>query len=205
MFQQQQRPPPPPVPQQPSFMQSQPIGFLAGGGSSFQQPTPQHSASALLNPNQQRFLSPSPGFNGATAAPLVSQPTGWAPTGTGGAMVTQATGYVSDPRMQIMSRTFMPANPSTPYGPGGSTPQFGQAVQPQQLQQSIQQANQGRPNISWALSKDERKSYDNIFRTWDPNGTGFITGTTALNVFGQSGIPQDDLAKIWSAPPNPVR
>lgn len=112
-------------------------------------------------------------------------------------MVPQATGYVSDPRMQIMSRTFMPANPSMPYGSAGNTPQFAQPVQPQQLQQSIQQANQGRPNISWALTKDERKSYDNIFRAWDPKGTGFITGQTALNVFGQAGLPQDDLAKIW--------
>lgn len=96
--------------------------------------------------------------------------------------------------MQIMSRTFMPANSSAAFS---STPQFAQTIQPQQLQQSIQQANQGRPNISWALTKDERKSYDNIFRAWDPNSTGFITGSTALNVFGQAGLPQDDLAKIW--------
>ncbi|KAG8932121.1 hypothetical protein FRC01_000235 [Tulasnella sp. 417] len=89
-----------------------------------------------------------------------------------------------------------------PYGPG-STPQFAgppQQAQGLSLQQSMQQHNQnvgGGPKISWALSKEERKSYDNIFRAWDTQGAGFISGKAALEVFGQSGLSQDDLSKIW--------
>ncbi|KAI6009637.1 hypothetical protein F5J12DRAFT_935062 [Pisolithus orientalis] len=70
------------------------------------------------------------------------------------------------------------------------------------LQQSFQQHNQqhGRgptPKVPWALSKPEKKSYDQIFRPWDAQGTGFIGGQTALEAFGQSGLDRNDLAKIW--------
>lgn len=208
-------PPGPPIP--PSFQQSQPTGFAGGafgGGAptaNFQQPTPQHSAAALLNPSQQsRFLSPSPatgGMGGLAPQPtgLLPQQTGWGGSAAGGAglspLVAQPTGF-GDPRMSMMSQTFMPANTSMPYGPG-STPQFAgppQQAQGLSLQQSIQQHNQavgGGPKISWALSKDERKSYDNIFRAWDAQGAGFISGKAVLEVFGQSGLSQDDLSKIW--------
>ena len=43
----------------------------------------------------------------------------------------------------------------------------------------------------------EKKQYDQIFRAWDTQGTGFISGQTALEVFGQSGLDRNDLAKIW--------
>lgn len=53
------------------------------------------------------------------------------------------------------------------------------------------------PAIPWALTKDERKNYDQIFRAWDKEGTGFISGDMAREVFGQSGLGQDDMAQIW--------
>ena len=100
----------------------------------------------------------------------------------------------------------MPANISAPYTSGG-VPQLAQLPQQQlgglSLQQSFQQHNQahGRgtaPKIPWALSKGEKKQYDQIFRAWDAQGTGFINGQTALEVFGQSGLDRNDLARIWS-------
>lgn len=54
------------------------------------------------------------------------------------------------------------------------------------------------PKNSWALSKAEKKQYDQIFRAWDAQGTGFINGQTALEVFGQSSLERNDLARIWS-------
>ena len=108
------------------------------------------------------------------------------------------TGWV-DPRLQMMSQTFMPINTSAPYGAGG-VPQLPQ--QQQNLVQSIQQHNQAQrgstgQQLSWDLTKAEKKNYDNIFRSWDAKGTGFINGGTALEVFGASGLPKDDLARIW--------
>lgn len=52
--------------------------------------------------------------------------------------------------------------------------------------------------VPWALSAEEQKNYDQIFRAWDQRGTGFISGTMAQEVFGQSGLERDDLMKIWS-------
>ncbi|KAF7350710.1 Kinase-like protein [Mycena sanguinolenta] len=65
------------------------------------------------------------------------------------------------------------------------------------LQQSFQQVEQ-KPRISWALGKAEKKSYSSIFRAWDIQNTGFIGGQTAIEVFGQSGLPKNDLARIWA-------
>ncbi|KIJ32426.1 hypothetical protein M422DRAFT_265756, partial [Sphaerobolus stellatus SS14] len=120
-----------------------------------------------------------------------------------GGLVPQVTGFV-DPRLQLLGNTFLPANLSAPYAPSGA-PQFAQ--QPQQagqnLQQSIQQHNQSQrgssnARVPWAITKAEKKQYDNIFRAWDAKGTGFINGDTALQVFGQSGLDKNDLARIWS-------
>lgn len=169
---QRRAPPPPPVPPIPSqFQNAQPTGLLGVQ-------------------NNSGFLSPSPG-------PLTAQPTGFA----GGLqpLVPQVTGFI-DPRLSMMSNTFLPANLSAPYNPAGA-PQLQQqgGVSLQQSFQQHNQANRGTaaPRVPWALSKAEKKSYDQIFRAWDTRGEGFISGQTALEVFGQSGIDKNDLAKIW--------
>ncbi|KDR82039.1 hypothetical protein GALMADRAFT_240494 [Galerina marginata CBS 339.88] len=180
-FQQQARAPPPPVPPIPS---------------QFQQP---NQPSFLSMPPQQpnRLLSASPGFGGGG---LVPQPTGF-PGRSPGPLVPQMTGFV-DPRLQMMSQTFMPinTNASGPYGAGG-LPQLPQ--QQQNLVQSIQQHNQAQrgsvnQQMSWALTKAEKKNYDQIFRSWDKGNSGFISGANALEGFGASGLPKDDLARIWT-------
>lgn len=191
-FQQQQRPPIPPVPPLPSQFQQQ-------------APPPPSSlppSSNLLAFNQQnRLISSSPGFGGSG---LVPQQTGF--PGQGGGLqplVPQVTGFV-DPRLQMMSSTFLPANLASPYNPTGAP----QLLQPQQqlgglsLQQSFQQHNQEvkgttTPRVPWTLSKAEKKSYDQIFRAWDTSGSGFIDGKTAIEVFEQSGLDRNDLARIW--------
>jgi hypothetical protein len=183
-FQQNRSAPPPPVPPIPS---------------QFQQPNQTHSFLNLPPPQQQpnRLLSASPGYGGGG---LLPQATGFAGRPTGGPLVPQMTGFV-DPRIMMMTQTFMPTNTSAPYGPGG-VPQLPQ--QQQNLVTSIQQHNQAQrgstqQQISWALSKAEKKNYNNIFRSWDAQNTGFIGGPTALEVFGASGLPKDDLARIWYA------
>ncbi|KAI0933423.1 hypothetical protein AcV5_005570 [Taiwanofungus camphoratus] len=185
-FQQRAPPPPPPVPPiPPQFQQqnAQGSGFLGVS----QQPT-------------NRFLSPSPGMTGMNTASLVPQQTGFVGSGLR-PLVPQMTGFV-DPRLQMMSSTFLPANPSMPYNPAGA-PQLPQLQSGLSLQQSFQQHNQAQrgnatPRVPWALSKAEKKSYDQIFRAWDAQSTGFINGQTALEVFGQSGLDKNDLAKIWA-------
>ncbi|KAF7294543.1 Actin cytoskeleton-regulatory complex protein [Mycena indigotica] len=168
-FQHRPAPPPPPVPSLPTQFQGQGSNFL----------NPQLPNRSFLN------TSPSPGGGG-----LMPQATGF----PGQRLVAQPTGFV-DPRLQMMSNSFMPMNISSPYGAGGA-PQL-QPQQPVSLQQSFQQMQTQKPRVSWALGKAEKKQYDQIFRAWDAQRTGFIDGKTALEVFGQSGLSKDDLARIW--------
>ena len=120
-----------------------------------------------------------------------------------GQPVPQVTGFV-DPRLQMMSNTFLPANPASPYNHTGAP----QLPQPQQqlgglsLQQSFQQYNQEvngttTPRVPWTLSKAEKKGYDQIFRAWDRSSSGFIDGKTAIEVFRQSDLNRNDLVWIW--------
>ena len=93
----------------------------------------------------------------------------------------------------------MPMNASAPYSAVGM-PLL--APQQQNLQQSFQHHNQTQSGtvgqqMSWSLSKAEKKNYDQIFRSWDAQSTGFISGQTASEVFGASGITKDELARIW--------
>lgn len=194
------------------FIQAQPTGFPQGGFQARQAPPPppvpplptqfqrQNQGPNIL-PQQQvapasRFLGPSP----AMSTPgLIPQQTGFVGRSGISPLVSQPTGFV-DPRLQMMTNTFMPVN----------GPSFGSGVTPQvappqyDLQQSFQQHTQLQrgtpaPQMSWALSKAEKKQYNDIFRSWDAQSTGFISGQTALDVFGASGLPKDDLARIWCA------
>lgn len=52
--------------------------------------------------------------------------------------------------------------------------------------------------ISWAITKSEKKIFDDIFDAWDGLGRGFISGQTAVEIMGQSGLDRSDLEKIWT-------
>jgi hypothetical protein len=78
-------------------------------------------------------------------------------------------------------------------------PQFAQPTSQLQTQfQSLLDNPKIRtPKVPWTLSKQEKKDYDQIFRAWDVSGEGFISGEMAREVFGQSGLGQNDLIKVW--------
>lgn len=127
-------------------------------------------------------------------SPLAPQPTGY--PGQQGPSLAGGMGsrFVS---------TFMPSQNIQPNAfMAPSQMQFAQPNPGPSLQQTFQQQNQaqtGQSNvpIPWKISADEKKRYDQIFRAWDQTGTGFINGATAKEVFGQSGLDQNDLMAIW--------
>ncbi|KAG8953963.1 hypothetical protein FRC04_000947 [Tulasnella sp. 424] len=98
----------------------------------------------------------------------------------GDSHVAQPTGFGDPPMRMMPSPTFMPADTSMPYRPG-STPQSAgppRQTQGPSLQQSTQQHDRnvrGGSEISWALSEDERRSDDAVFRRRDAQGTGFTS------------------------------
>ena len=81
----------------------------------------------------------------------------------------------------------MPANPTIPMqGLQGGQLQFARrpvgGVQGSILQYN-QQTAAAPPKTNWALTRAE-KNCDQIFRAWDAQGTGTISGQMALEVFG---------------------
>src|SRR5258706_10564531 len=155
-----------------------------------------------LAPNlagQNRFLSSSPGNN------ITSQLTAFPGAGGGSNFLTvspakspRVKGYM-DTRLEMMGSTsILGPSGAFPAGVGAGGPQFEDAS----LQQSIAQHNEAQRGsstvrIPWALSKQERKQYDQIFRAWDPTASGFLDGKKSLEVFSANGLDQSNLAKIW--------
>ncbi|KAK9479569.1 hypothetical protein V1514DRAFT_328281 [Lipomyces japonicus] len=89
--------------------------------------------------------------------------------------------YNLPPGIQALQARMMPQLPGTaqPNGP---------AIGP----------NTNPNRISWAITKSEKKIFDDIFDAWDGLGRGFISGDTAVEILSQSGLPREDLQGIWT-------
>ncbi|KAF8930650.1 actin organization and endocytosis protein [Haplosporangium gracile] len=81
---------------------------------------------------------------------------------------------------------------------------FGQPLMHQQQYQYQQQHQQYQPaRPGWAVSREEKAQYDQIFSAWDLDHSGYISGERARGIFGSSGLPPTDLGHIWAlADPN---
>ncbi|WFD25145.1 hypothetical protein MNAN1_000109 [Malassezia nana] len=195
------RPPPPSsnmMPQMTGSMMAQPMGAP---------PMMQQNATGLSSMMPQNTgMSPMMQQRPAGMTPMMGQPTGMSPMmsqSTGIPMAAQMTGVFSDPRMRLMYTQFLPA--AQPYSgvPVPSNMNFNQAsLQPEQFQNKLQtmatqQSSKSKAAIPWTMSKEERKSYDNIFRAWDAKKTGWISGEVARELFGQSGLSREQLLQIW--------
>ncbi|CAK7263953.1 actin organization and endocytosis protein [Sporothrix epigloea] len=169
--------------QQSGFL-SQPTGFQSTG---FQ---PQQTGIQGLQQNPQ-----AAGFNGArppippmptgfgsgapgVAAPLNSQPTGR--PGQWGLVNTPSSGL---PNIDILQARMMP---QTDRNQGNNTNSFTTA------------GLQGNAQIPWAITKGEKTTYDAIFRAWDGMSKGYIAGSQAIEIFGQSGLEKPDLERVWT-------
>ena len=105
--------------------------------------------------------------------PLQAQPTGI--PGQWGFVNAPATGL---PNIEALQRQLMPQTGRE----GGFTTQ----------------GLSGSAKVPWAVTKDEKKIYDELFKAWDGFGKGFITGDVAIEIMGQSGLGQKDLEAIWT-------
>lgn len=79
-----------------------------------------------------------------------------------------------------------------------------EALQQQMMPQAGREAAfttsglRGNASVPWAVTKDEKKIYDNLFKSWDGFGKGHILGSQAIEIFGQSGLEKPDLERIWT-------
>ncbi|KAL8311776.1 hypothetical protein RB597_002412 [Gaeumannomyces tritici] len=179
-----------------------------------QHPQPQSSNSQLLQAQMTGFPAPQQGFLGQSAA-LQPQVTGFP-----GAQNPQTTGY-SGPRppMPPMPTGLSPGGMAAPLNaqPTGRPGQWGLVNTPStglpnidalharmMPQQGREQGSfttaglQGNAVIPWAITKDEKTRYDALFKAWDGMNKGYIAGSQAIEIFGQSGMDKPDLERVWT-------
>ncbi|KAJ2802896.1 hypothetical protein H4R20_003098, partial [Coemansia guatemalensis] len=97
-----------------------------------------------------------------------------------------------------------PTSSTTAVGGGGAgRQQQRQLGRLQSVRQSFHQDMLGpqagsQKQHEWAIGASERAQYEAIFRRWDPGHRGVLRGEQAREVFAQSGLPQHELARVWS-------
>ncbi|MCJ1404995.1 actin organization and endocytosis protein [Xylographa trunciseda] len=173
------------IPPQPTgFQQSQPTGIQSQqvGFQQSQQPSYQSNALPITYSGPQPPMPPMPaGFTlqypqgqlGTVPLPLNAQPTGR--PGQWGLVNAPASGL---PNIDALQQRMMPQ----PGREGGYTTA----------------GLSGSATVPWAVTKDEKKIYDQLFKAWDGFNKGYIGGDVAIEVMGQSGLEKSDLEKIWT-------
>ena len=205
-----------PTPQQPSNSQllnqltAQPTGFVTQPTGLQPNPTGFPGQSAGLAPQatgfpaqNQQFLQPQPtslmtnpqptGYSGSIP-PVPPIPTGFAsglsPAQTGG------TGLAAQP-------TGLPGQWGFVNAPSTGLPNI-DALKQQLMPQPGREGGfttaglSGNATVPWAITKEEKKIYDDLFRAWDGFRKGFVGGDTAIEIMGQSALERQDLERIWT-------
>jgi len=169
------------IPSQPTGFAPQQPGYGQQQGGYGQQQQNQQNPQATGYSGPRPPMPPMPTGYGSNLSPsqtgpamtLNAQPTGR--PGQWGLVNAPASGL---PNIDLLQQRMMPQ----PGREGGFTTQ----------------GLSGTATVPWAVTKDEKKIYDQLFKAWDGFNKGFIGGDVAIEVMGQSGLPKPDLEKIWT-------
>lgn len=176
------------IPPQPTGVPTQPGNFIAQPTGVIQQQGNFQQSGFQQNPQATSYSGPrppmppipsnygnnlSPAQTGALSMPLNAQPTGR--PGQWGLVNAPVSGL---PNIDALQQRMMPQ----PGREGGYTTA----------------GLSGSATVPWAVTKDEKKIYDQLFKAWDGFNKGFIGGDVAIEVMSQSGLPKTDLEKIWN-------
>jgi hypothetical protein len=187
-----------------SQITSQPTGFAAQyippqpTGFGNQQPGYAAQPTGLQQQPQMNFQQnpQATGFQGARP-PMPSMPTEY-----GSTLSLPQTG--NPPHMSLNEQpTGHPGQWGLANTPASGLPNI-DALQQRMMPQSGREGGytttglSGTATVPWAVTKDEKKIYDGLFKAWDGFNKGFLGGDVAIEVMGQSGLPQSDLEKIWT-------
>lgn len=178
-----------------SALTAQPTGFQVPQPTGFQQPS-----SAQMQPTgfQSQIGGQAQGYSGPRP-PVPPMPTGFSPTQ---GLSPQQTGYPMAAPLNAQP-TGMPGQWGLVNAPASGLPNL-QALQQQMMPQPGRESGfsaqglRGNATVPWAVTKDEKKIYDEMFKAWDGFGKGYITGNQAIEIFGQSGLDKPDLERIWT-------
>lgn len=172
------------IPPQPTGLQSQQPGFAS-------QPTGLQQQQTGFQQNPQ-----ATGFQGARP-PMPPMPTGY------GSNLSPAQTGMQPPMPLNAQPTGRPGQWGLVNAPASGLPNI-DALQQRMMPQPGREGGyttaglSGSATIPWAVTKDEKKIYDGLFKAWDGFNKGFIGGDVALEVMGQSGLPRTDLETIWT-------
>ncbi|KAK0622938.1 hypothetical protein B0T14DRAFT_426728 [Immersiella caudata] len=180
-----------------------------------QHPQPQPSNSQILQAQMTGFPAQQPGFLGqGLQAQATGMPQAGGYTGPRPPMPPMPTGFGSGlspnsgPGGMIAPLNAQPTGRPGQWGlvntPATGLPNI-DALQARMMpQQGREQGSyttaglQGNAVIPWAITKDEKKRYDALFRAWDGLNKGYIGGDQAIEIFGQSGLEKPDLERVWT-------
>lgn len=169
-------------------IQSQPTGYQQSQPTGLQQP----SFTGLQA--QMTGVQPMPtGLQQPSMTGLASQPTGMLqqqqqPTGLQVPMITGVTPMMGN-NIQV----------AMPTGMAGNNMDFTNQMMPDaQMGGNHQfQAITGKVKIPWAVTTEEKQRYSKVFKSWDTDNKGYISGDKAKEIFTQSGLAQNILMQIW--------
>ena len=138
------------------------------------------------------------GFNNQQTGGFMPQQTGGFIDQQTGGLMPQQTGLQPMPTGRPGQWGFV----STPTGglPGMDMMQshFMPNAQSQSSLLQNQMGGSSASNVTWAITKQEKVIYDNIFKQWDKERHGFVSGDIAIGVFTKSGLSFSDLESIWT-------
>lgn len=186
---------------QPTGLQPNPTGF-PGQGAPSGGLAPQATGFPVQNQQflqpQATGLMPNPqptGYSGAIP-PVPPIPTGFASSSNLSPAQTGGTGLAAQP-------TGMPGQWGFINTPASGLPNI-DAMKQQLMPQPGREGGfttaglSGNATVAWAITKEEKKIYDELFRAWDGFRKGFVGGDTAIEIMGQSGLERQDLERIWT-------
>lgn len=189
-----------------SALTAQPTGFQVPQPTGFQQPQqtgfqPQPTG---LQPQQTGFQGGMPQAQGYTGPrpPMPPMPTGFGQNQSNYGLSPQQTGFGAAAPLNAQP-TGRPGQWGLVNAPASGLPNLSalqQQMMPQPGRESgfSSQGLRGNATVPWAVTKDEKKIYDDMFKAWDGFGKGFISGAQAIEIFSQSGLDKPDLERIWT-------
>ena len=183
---------------------SQPTGFasqyIPPQPTGFQQPQPTGLQLQQANFNQSQQTGHQPNVLATTYSgprpPMPSTPTGFASQYPLGQLGTAPLPLNGQP-------TGTPGQWGLVNVPASGLPNI-DALQQRMMPQPGREGGfttvglSGSATVPWAVTKDEKKIYDQLFRAWDGFNKGYLGGDVAIEVMGQSGLEKSDLEKIWT-------
>ncbi|WPH03787.1 actin cytoskeleton-regulatory complex protein pan1 [Acrodontium crateriforme] len=172
-----------------SQLTAQPTGYQMPQPTGFQQPMATGFQGGM--PQATGYTGPRP--------PMPPMPTGF---NTTQGLSPQQTGYPMAAPLNAQP-TGRPGQWGLVNAPASGLPNL-QALQQQMMPQQGRESGfsaqglRGNATVPWAVTKDEKKIYDDMFKAWDGFGKGYVTGNQAIEIFSQSGLEKPDLERIWT-------